>query len=174
MKKHFLLGKFWNPDDTLKVLGKLQEDGVVVHDVYSPFPIHGIEPYLNIKRTRLSIASFVYGVMGVLTALLLIGSIYGFIWPMDIGGKPSLSYPAWVPITFELTVLFAAHGLVITFFIVAQYWPGKKAVLMDERQCDDVFVVAIDKSKLDGDDEEARVSKLFNEGGAFEVSEKEV
>ena len=173
MKKHFLLGKFWNPDDTLKALGKLQEDGVRVHDVYSPFPIHGIEPYLNIKRTRLSVAAFVYGLMGTLTALLLIGSIYGFIWPMDIGGKPSLSYPAWVPITFELTILLAAHGMVITFFIVGQYWPGKKAVLMDERQCDDVFVVAIDKNKLE-DDDEARISKLFNENGAFEVSEKEV
>ncbi|RMG31980.1 MAG: DUF3341 domain-containing protein [Bacteroidetes bacterium] len=173
MKKRFLLGKFWNPDDTLSALGKLREEGVWIHDVYSPFPIHGIEPYLNIKRTRLTIAAFIYGCMGALTALLLMGSIYGFIWPMDIGGKPSLAWPDFVPITFELTVLFSAHGMVLTFLIVGQYWPGKKVQLMDERQCDDVFVVAIDKEKIAPEDE-GRISQLMNEHGAFEISEKEV
>lgn len=173
MSNQFLLGKFWNPDDTLKALGKLKEEGVWVHDVYSPFPIHGIEPYLNIKRTRLTVAAFIYGCMGAMTALLLMGSIYGIIWPMDIGGKPSLAWPDFVPITFELTVLFSAHGMVLTFFIVAQYWPGKKVSLMDDRQCDDVFVVAIDKDKVSESDE-SLINQIFTDAGAFEVSEKEV
>ena len=171
MKKDFLLGKYWNPDAVLEGLKKLQEKGQLVYDVYAPFPIHGIEPYLNIKRTRLTVAAFMYGCAGAITAMFMMGFIYGVLWPMNIGGKPALGYPAWVPITFELTVLFAAHGMVLTFFIVGRYWPGKKAVLMDDRQTDDVFVVAIDKNKLGNEDE---VRQILSETGAYEITEKEV
>lgn len=170
-KKNFLLGKFWDPDKLLAALGQLKENNVLVYDVYSPFPIHGMEPYLNIKRTRLTVASFIYGAMGFMTALLLMGTVYGFLWPMNIGGKPSLAWPSFVPITFELTVLFAAHGMVLTFLIVGKYWPGKKAVLMDDRQTDDIFVVAIDQSKAEDIDS---IKEVFTQHGAFEISEKEV
>lgn len=171
MNQQFLLGKFWNPDTVLETLKKLKEENVLVYDVYSPFPIHGIEPYLNIKRTRLTIAAFIYGAMGTATALLLMGLVFGVIWPMDIGGKPSLPWPSFVPITFELTVLFAAHGMVITFLIVARYWPGKKAVLMDDRQTDDIFVIAVDKAKIEN---ESAVREWLHQYGAHEVTEKEI
>ncbi|WNJ16601.1 DUF3341 domain-containing protein [Pontibacter sp. G13] len=171
MKKNFLVGKFWDPNKVMDALKQLQDNAVHVHDVYSPFPIHGIEPYLNIKRSRLTIAAFIYGCMGFTTALMLMGLIYGLIWPMNIGGKPSLAVPDAVPITFELTVLFAAHGMVLTFFIVGQYWPGKKAKLFDERQTDDVFVVAIDKNKIA---DEAVVIEALTSNGAYEVTEKEL
>ncbi|MEZ4825802.1 MAG: DUF3341 domain-containing protein [Bacteroidia bacterium] len=171
MKKNFLLGKYWDPDATLDALKRLQDSGVLVYDVFSPFPIHGIEPYLNIKRTRLTVAAFIYGCLGALTGILLIALVFGVIWPMNIGGKPTVPWPDFVPITFELTVLFAAHGMVITFLIVGRYWPGKKAVLMDIRQTDDVFVVAIDKNKVE---DEAEIRKVFSETGAFEITEKEV
>ena len=109
--------------------------------------------------------------MGFATALLLMGLVYGLIWPMNIGGKPALAWVDFVPITFEMTVLFAAHGMVLTFLIVGQYWPGKKAVLMDDRQTNDVFVVAIDKEKA-GDI--SGITQVFESNGAFEITEKEV
>ena len=171
MKKNFLIGKYWNPDSVLEGLEKLQNMGQLVYDVYTPFPIHGIEPYLNIKRTRLTVAAFIYGCLGFLSAMALMGIIYGVVWPMNIGGKPALGYPDAVPIGFELTVLFAAHGMVITFLMVARYWPGKKAVLLDDRQTDDVFVVALDKRKVQNEDE---VRRIFEETGAYEITEKEV
>ena len=171
MKKNFLLGKFWDPDAMMDALKVLHHDGVNVYDVYSPFPIHGIEPYLNIKRTRLTVAAFIYGCMGFATALLLMGIIYGVVWPMNIGGKTALGWVDFVPTTFELTVLFAAHGMVITFFIVAQYWPGKKAVLMDDRQTNDVFVIAIDKAQAEN---VSGITRVMEENGAFEITEKEV
>jgi uncharacterized membrane protein len=171
MNKQFLLGKYWDPEAMMDALKQFKKDDVLVYDVYSPFPLHGLEPYLNIKRTRLTVAAFIYGCMGTVTALLLMGMIFGLIWPMNIGGKPSLAWPDFVPITFELTVLFAAHGMVLTFFIVGRYWPGKKAVLMDDRQTDDVFVVAFDKAKLS--DEQA-VKQVFANTGAFEITDKEL
>ncbi|GAB4419357.1 MAG: DUF3341 domain-containing protein [Bacteroidia bacterium] len=170
--KRFLLGKFWNPEHVMEALKHFKDQQIPVYDVFSPFPIHGIEPYLNIKRTRLTVAAFIYGCLGAASALLLMGLIYGVIWPMNIGGKPSLAWPDFVPITFELTVLFAAHGMVITFFIVGTYWPGKKAVLMDDRQTDDVFVIAFDQKKIAGKEEEIR--RVLSEAEAYEITEKEV
>ena len=171
MSQNLLIGKFWDPDKVLDALKQFQKDNVLVYDVFSPFPIHGIEPYLNIKRTRLTVASFIYGCMGLATALLLMVSVYGVIWPMNIGGKPSLAFPDFVPIAFELTVLFAAHGMVFTFLAVGRYWPGKKAVLMDDRQTDDVFVLAIDKNKIT---DEAAVRQVLADHGAYEITEKEI
>ena len=171
MKNTFLVGKFWDPDAVMEALKQLKADNVTIHDVYSPFPLHGIEPYLDIKRTRLTIASFIYGGMGFATAIFMMVYILGFDWPMNIGGKPSLAWIDFVPISFELTVLFAAHGMVLTFLIVGQYWPGKQPLLFDDRQTDDVFVVALDKNKLTN---ELQVKETLTKHGAYEVSEKEI
>lgn len=170
MNRNFLVGKFWDPEAMMSALKELHHDGVQVYDVFSPFPIHGIEPYLDIKRTRLSVASFIYGGLGMLCALALIIGIYGFIWPMNIGGKPAVGLPSFVPITFEMTVLFAAHGMVITFFIVTRYWPGKAAKLFDDRQTDDVFIIAVDKEKVDNPDE---IAGLMNRHGAYIVTQQD-
>ena len=88
---------------------------------------------------------------------------------MNIGGKPALALPDFVPITFEMTVFFASHGMVLTFFIVGQYWPGKKVKLFDDRQTDDVFVVAIDEAKLENEEE---ATKVFAETGAYEITKR--
>ena len=170
MKRNLLIGKYWDPEAVLKGLDKLTSQGVRIFDVFTPFPVHGVEPYLNAKRTRLTVASFIYGCMGFLTAVTMMSLIYGVVWPMNIGGKPALPFPSFVPITFELTVLFAAHGMVITFFIVGSYWPGKRARLMDLRQTDDVFVIALDKDKL-GD--EAAAKAILEETGAYDIQETE-
>jgi len=174
MEKSFLLGKFWDPDKVMDAMKQLKEKGVLVYDVFSPFPIHEIEPYLNIKRTRLTVASFIYGLLGGLTGFTMMSLLYNLVWPMNIGGKPSWAIPSFVPITFEMTVLFAAHGMVITFFIVGRYWPGKKAVLMDDRQTDDVFVVAIDKEKINGEAQESEIREVFASNGAYEITTKDV
>ncbi len=170
MEKSFLLGKFWDPNKTMEAMKRFKENDTLVYDVYSPFPIHGIDPYLNIKRTRLTVAAFIYGCIGFVTAVAMMSFLYGVVWPMNIGGKPALAFPAFVPITFETTVLFAAHGMVITFFIIGRYWPGKKAKLMDDRQTDDVIVVAIDRDKIEDED---AVRAVFEETGAYEVSTKD-
>ena len=170
MSNSFLVGKFWHPEAMMGALKELHHEGVHVHDVYAPFPIHGIEPYLNIKRTRLSVASFIYGCFGFLLALLMMGGIYGLIWPMNIGGKPALAWVDFVPITFEMTVFCAAHGMVITFLIIARLYPGKKAELLDLRQTDDVFVIAVNKNKTK---DTTGIRQVLSKHGAFEVTEKE-
>ncbi len=169
--RSYLLGKFWDPEKTMDALKELHEKGVRVHDVFTPFPLHGIEPYLGLKRSRLTTSAFVYGALGFLSGIAMMYYMYGLDWPMNIGGKPFVPWVDFVPITFELTVLFAAHGMVITFFIVANYWPGKQAKLMDLRQTDDVFVIAIDHEDVDNATE---IQSILRTHGAYEITDKVV
>lgn len=171
--KTYLLGKFWHPDHVTDALTKLREIGVKAQDVFSPFPIHEIEPLLDIKRTRLLVASFIYGMIGMLSAVILISILYGVVWPVDIGGKPHLPLPDYVPIAFEATVFFAAHGVIITFFIVSGFFPGRKAILMDDRQTDDVFVIAINEHEIAAAQTD-EVKSIMTGSGAYEITTKSV
>lgn len=167
----FLLGKYKDPDSTSASVKALSAEGIKVYDVYSPFPIHGMEKLLGFKRSRLTVAAFFFGMTGTLCAILMQVYMLVWDWPIDIGGKPYFQGPALVPITFELTVLFAAFGMVFTFLIVNKMFPWKKAVIFDERVTDDVFVVAVDQARL-GD--KAQAEEIMKRSGAFAIAEQEV
>jgi hypothetical protein len=140
-------------DDEIMVKGAkaLVAKGIKVSDVYSPFPVHGIEKIIGMKWTRLAIAGFIYGMVGC--ALALIGMRYFMIvdWPMNIGGKPNFSLleniPSFVPITFEFSVLCAAHGMVITYLLRNWTLPGVSARNPHPRTTDDHFAIEIDPHK---------------------------
>jgi hypothetical protein len=167
----FLLGKFRTPDAVSASVTALQTEGIKVYDVYSPFPIHGMEKLLGFQRSRLTIASFFFGMTGTMCALLMQVFMLVWNWPMDIGGKPFFQGPALVPITFELTVLFAAFGMVFTFLFVNKMFPWKTPVLFDQRVTDDVFVVAIDQERIH---DMKQAEQILHNGGAFEVAEQVV
>lgn len=126
---------------------KLVAEGVHITDVFSPFPIHGIDPVIGVKHTRLGIVSFMLGLLGM--TLAVIGFKYFMIddWPMNIGGKPNFSllenFPSFVPITFEFTVLFAAHGMALTYLLRNKTLPGMPADNPYPRTTDDRFVMEI-------------------------------
>ena len=151
-------------DDDAKVMAAasaLVGQGIRVKDVYSPFPIHGIDPIIGIKRTRLAIASFMYAMTG--TSLALLGMWYFMIndWPMNIGGKPSFSLienvTAFIPVTFEFSVLCGAHGMAITYLLRNGTLPGMPASNPDPRTTDDKFVMEIstDNNSMSADELEA-------------------
>lgn len=166
-----LLGKYRSPDDSMDVVKAIQSEGVKIYDVYSPCPIHGMDRLMGIKRSRLSVAAFMFGCLGLATALFIQLYMMFFDWPMDIGGKPFIGM-SYVPVCFELTVLLTAFGMVFTFFAVSKLFPGKSPVLMDDRVTDDVIVVAIDRNQLGS--KRATVEGLMKANGAFEIVEKDV
>ncbi len=139
-----------------------------IEEVYTPFPVHGLDKAMGLKPTRLAICSFIYGLCGLAFATYMMNYIMIQDWPQDIGGKPSFSYiqnmPAFVPIMFELTVFFAAHLMVITFFLRSKLWPFKKAENPDVRTTDDHFLMEV---ALHGNEEEA--VEFFKNTGAVEV-----
>ena len=151
--------------------------GIRVKDVYSPFPIHGIDPIIGIKRTRMAIVSFMFGSTALMLALL--GMWYFMIsdWPMNIGGKPSFSLieniPAFIPVTFEFTVLCSAHGMAITYLLRNGTLPGMPAVNPDPRTTDDKFVMEITSVENPGMSAD-ELSEMLKGAGAIEINEKEI
>ena len=97
----------------------------------------------------------------------------GFDWPMIVGGKDFIALPDFIPITFELTVLFSALGMVTTFLLVSKLGPGSKKLILDPRYSDNKFVVAIDVAKNSKYGVDDIISKVKAEG-ASEVFQKEI
>ncbi len=123
---------------------KVRHSGYKLHDVYTPFPVHGLDVELGQKTTDLHIAGFCYGITGTATALGFMSWIFTSDWSINYGGKPFFSFPAFIPITFELTVLFAAVGMVLTYCYLNQIMPGVKKHVFHPRQSDDYFVLVIE------------------------------
>jgi hypothetical protein len=169
-KSNYLVGIFEDEDVLLHAVSTIRGTGVKIHEVYSPFPVHGLDEVLGYKRTRLPIAAFLFGLLGTSLALTMQIWMLGYDWPMIIGGKNFVSLPPFVPVTFELTVLLSALGMVGTFMIVSDLKPYKKPRLFDIRCTDDKHVMAIDldKNQLS----KADISKILKESGASEVNEK--
>jgi len=147
-----ILYAMYDDDDVLKKGAKLLvSKGIKVSEVFTPFPVHGLDPIIGIRNTRLGIMAFIYGLLGLTIATY--GMRYFMIvdWPMDIGGKPNGTYLenflAFVPISFEFTVLCAAHGLALTYFLKNKTLPGVKASNPDPRTTDDKFVVELRASE---------------------------
>lgn len=113
----FLVGIFDDEDILLQGVGGIREKGVKIHEVYTPFPVHGLDEVLGYKRSRLPIAAFLFGLTGTGLALTMQIWMLGFDWPMIIGGKNFVSLPPFIPVTFELTVLLSALGMVATFLL---------------------------------------------------------
>lgn len=143
-KKKFVVGCFDNEDVLFPAIKKVRTAGYKIHDVYTPFPVHGLDHALGLRETSLHTAGFIYGITGTTTALSGIGWIFTRDWPLNFGGKPHFDLPAWIPITFELTVLFAAVGMVLTFCYLCQIAPFVKKHHFHPRATDDLFVMVIE------------------------------
>lgn len=168
----------YDDDDVLKDgAKKLVAKGIKISEVFSPFPIHGIDPIIGITNTRLGIMAFLYGITGTILATL--GMRYFMItdWPMNIGGKPNFSYLdnilAFIPVTFEFTVLCAAHGMAITYLLKNKTLPGMIASNPDPRTTDDKFVMELRMSE-NSKFSEAEIQELLNSTGVIEIDQKEV
>lgn len=168
--KNFILGIFDDQDHLIQAVKQIRENGVFIHEVYSPFPVHGLDDALGYKRSRLPIAAFLFGLLGGTLALIMMVGMNGIDWPMIIGGKDYIAWPDYIPITFELTVLISSLGMVATFMIISNLKPYGKPRIFDVRSTDDKHVMAIDlaKNKLS----EEQISLIVQNSGASEVNKK--
>ena len=159
----------YNDDDVLMSAVKaVKAEKHYIEEIYTPFPVHGLDEAMGLAPTRIAIAAFLYGCIGLAVATAMMNFIMIEDWPQNIGGKPSFSYienmPAFVPIMFELTVFFAAHLMVITFYLRSRMWPFKKAENPDLRTTDDHFLMEIPIQ-----DNEKQLKTLLAKTGAVEL-----
>ena len=147
MANKFLHAIYDDDDKLLHAVKHLKNEGVYIEDIFTPFPVHGLDKALGLEPTRISIAGFLYGCIGFAFAIFMMNYIMIEDWPQNIGGKPSFSFienmPAFVPIMFELTVFFSAHLMVITFYLRSRLWPFKAAENPIPETTDDKFLVQI-------------------------------
>ena len=176
MKNKIIHAIFDDEQDVLSVVQDLKDKNIEVNEVYSPFPIHGLDPVLGLKETRMAITAFIYGCIGLTFGGLLIYYIMisgvGKSWPMNIGGKPNFTFyhnlPSFVPIMFECTVLFAGHLMSITYLFRNKLYPGASTSSPDPRTTDDKFLVEL--TYLDNKEE---VITLLKKSNVTEINEKD-
>lgn len=168
----------YDDDDVLKKSAKkVVAAGVKVKEVFSPFPVHGLDGIIGVRNTRLGIMSFLYGLTGLTIATM--GMRYFMIqdWPMNIGGKPNGTYLenalAFIPISFEMTVLFAAHGLALTYFLRNKILPGIPASNPHPRTTDDRFVMEIRLSD-NSDFSDGQIQELLNSTELVELDRRDI
>jgi hypothetical protein len=165
--KKFVVGCFTDEAVLFPAVKAVRKAGYRIHDVYTPMPIHGLDAAMGLRETSLHTAGFIYGISGTATALGFITWALTYDWPLNFGGKPFFALPAWIPITFELTVLFASVGMVLTFCYLCQLAPFVKKDHFHLRSTVDLFVMAIECTYKTNDGE---VSQFLQGLGAVEVT----
>ena len=168
MSKKVIHAIFDDEEILLQSVKEIRSKKYDIEEVYSPFPVHGLDHALGLKETRMAITAFIYGCIGLSFGGLLIYYIMisgvGKSWPMNIGGKPNFTFyqnvPSFVPIMFECTVLFAGHLMSLTYFYRNKLYPGASTKSPDPRTTDDKFLM-----ELIVED---------NDKGASEINEKNI
>jgi Protein of unknown function (DUF3341) len=94
----------------LQVVRKLRDNNETIIDVLTPFPVHGLDEALSMKRSRIPVVGFIFGVLGAILAFGFQAWVFTVSYPLIIGGKPFFAAPAFIPITFELTVFRSGNG----------------------------------------------------------------
>ncbi|AIN47634.1 ABC-type Fe3+ transport system protein; Molybdenum transport protein, putative [Candidatus Karelsulcia muelleri] len=138
-------------DDQVMILSikKLIHYGIKINEIYSPFPIHGINKLFNNSKENIGIGTlaFLYGLFGFIISTLLIWYSIIFDWPQNIGGKPYynmyMNFPSFIPIIFEITIFCSAHFMCITYLFKCKLYPGYEHNNPDYRTTDDKFLFEI-------------------------------
>jgi len=167
-----IYGIFDDEEVLLSSVKEIRSNEIDIKEVYSPFPVHGLDKALGLKETRMAVTSFIYGCLGLLFGGILIYYILIHHSPYNSGGKPNWTFyhnvNSFVPVLFECTVLFAAHLMSITYLVRCGLYPGAESDSPDERTTDDKFLMEIEVS---GDTK--TVKDLLGKTGATEINEKD-
>lgn len=174
MKKNNLYGIagiFNTPDEITKAAKETVKAGYKKFDVHSPYPVHGMPKAMNLKPSKLGYAALIFGLSGAIAAFLLTYWISAVDYPLIIGGKPFFSFPAYVPVIFEVTVLSASIATVITMLFVFFKFPNNSHPLNDteymKKVSSDKYGIVI--SAEDNLFDEISVSKFLEMLNASEI-----
>jgi hypothetical protein len=170
MSQFQLLGIFDDESTLVSAVQAAREQRLRIVEVYTPYAVHGLDRVLGLKRSRLSLVCLIAGALGAVLKLWFETWTAAVDWPVDVGGKPWNSLPAFVPITFEVMVLFAGLFTVGAFLIVSRLRPGRQPKLMHPRVTNDRFALLIEETDAAFDVE--RVRRLLESHGAVEVTER--
>jgi hypothetical protein len=167
-----MLGVFARETDILGATEAARRQGIAILDVYTPYAVHGMDQAMGLQPSRLPWVSFLLGVIGAGLKVWFEFWASAVSWPVNVGGKPWNSLPAFVPITFEVMVLFAGIGTVVAFLFVARLRPWRRASLVHSRVTDDRFVLLLEQT--DATLAVERIVDLFKRHNAVQIVERDL
>jgi hypothetical protein len=168
---NFILGLWDHEEVFLHAIEHIRHEGPAIFETLTPFPVHGLEEALGYRQTRLHTAGFLFGLTGTTLALSFMTWVMATNYPLDIGGKPYWPLPSFIPITFELTVLFSAVGMTLTYCVRNKLIPGYMPRIYDRRTTDDRFALVFDAEGKSAEDI-ARIKAMCSGNGAVEVKDR--
>lgn len=168
MKHQYLLGIFDDGDKLLHATTEIRKAGYQIHEMFTPFPVHGLDKAMGLQESRLHTAGFVFGAFGTIFSLVAMGIIMAVDWPLIVGGKPYFPLPSFVPIMFEFTVLCSAIGMTVTMYIRNGFSVFRDQEIVYRRSSDDHFVMVFDGKRYNVD-EQAKIGTLLKEHSAIDV-----
>jgi hypothetical protein len=124
--RKFVIATFSDADQLVSAVSAVRRAKFRIYDVYAPYPIHEVAHAMGLRKSRLPWVTLLAGIGGLLSGLLLQFYTAVWDWPLNVGGKPDNSTLAFIPITFELTVLAGGVSTVGALLLRARLFPGKR------------------------------------------------
>lgn len=161
--KRVISGYFLDDKELLEAIQVLKDKKIRIKDVFTPFPIHGLDKMLGLKKSKIPTVGFLFGALGAIAAFTFQSWVFTESYPMNIGGKPLLSVPTFIPIIFETTILFAALAMVFAFLFRSKLGLGAENKVYDLKATDNHFLILLE---IDREDQYAEVKAEFTNLGA--------
>jgi len=171
MNRRVLIGIFDSEDAILEATDAARRRGLKIVDVFAPYAVHGLDKAMGLERSKLPWVCLALGLFGATFKVWFEYWTTAFDWPLNVGGKPWNSLPAFVPITFEVMVLFAGISTVLAFFGINRLWPGRRPAIVDPRITNDRFALVIEEDNAAFDVDE--IGQFMQEHRALRVEERE-
>lgn len=170
--RRIVFGVFGAPEALLAGVRAVREAGWEIEDVHTPFPVHGLPEAMGLRPSRLPVVCFLFGLGGVSLSLWFQYWTTAIDWPVNVGGKPWNSLPAFIPVTFETMVLLAGVGVFLSFLAVSGLRPGRRPRALPPGATDDRFVMCLSVTDSAHDAEAARALLGPLGGETIEVVER--
>jgi hypothetical protein len=173
MPDQYLVASFRDADSLVRAVRGVRASRLAIYDVYAPYPVHDLDEAMSIRRSRLPLVTLVAGVCALSFAVCFQCYAAVLDWPLNVGGKPDNSLLAFVPITFELTVLISGLATFAALLFRARLFPGKKEQLPVTRITNDRFALVLRRRAGAGNFDVGFASRLMESSGAESVREVE-
>jgi len=165
-KKSVVVGYYFDGNSILEAARKVRDRGFKNFDTFTPFPVHGMDDAMGIKRSILPYMAFLFGSIGFGGGAFLTIWTHGINWPINVGGKPMFAFPAYIPVMFETTVLIAGVFTTLFMFTVLLRLPNFKKPVFHPDITSHRFAMAIE---VERDEEIDPVKQFLREIQAQEI-----
>lgn len=163
MSRRIFLGVFDSEEDTMGAVHATRARGLKIIDVFTPYAVHGLDRAMGLAPSKIPWVCFALGLAGATAKVWFEYWTTAVDWPLNVGGKPWNSLPAFVPVTFEVMVLCAGVSTVIALFVASRLWPGKRPTLPVPGVTDNRFALVIEETDATFDKEQVtRMLEDFN------------